>query len=55
MCIFDAYIFTYTVSAENLILPDETTATNEEWEKWAESYLRNPSGKILQIRIGLTQ
>lgn len=55
MYIFDAYIFTYTVSAENLILPDETTATNEEWEKWAESYLRNPSGKILQIRIGLTQ
>ncbi|MBO5649327.1 MAG: hypothetical protein J6S76_05385, partial [Clostridia bacterium] len=42
-----------SVSAENLNLPDEVTATTADWEEWAEKYLHNPTGIIRQIRVSL--
>ena len=32
-------------------LPDESTATDAEWEAWQRAFLQNPTGEIAQLRI----
>ncbi len=55
MNIFGAYSIEYIMASQNLDLPDEVTATESDWEKWAENYLKNPTGIISRIRISLIQ
>ena len=53
---FDMYgIFSAecVVNGQKLDIPDEVTAQTSDWEEWAENYLKNPTGEIMQIRVGL--
>lgn len=52
---YGIYSVECVVSGQNLDLPDEVTAQQSDPEKWAENYLSNPTGKIVQIRISLIQ
>ena len=52
---YGIYSVECVVSGQNLDLPDEVTAQQSDWEKWAENYLLNPTGEIKQIRISLIQ
>ena len=43
------------IRGQNLALPDEASATDADWDAWAEKYLLHPTGKIAQIRVSLMQ
>ncbi len=52
---YGIYSVECVINGQNFDLPDEVTATEADWEEWAEKYLLNPSGKIIQIRVSLIQ
>jgi len=48
---FSGYTVTYTISGENLSLPAEDTAHEYDWDVWEADYIKNPTGRIVEIRI----
>ncbi len=51
--VYGIYSVTWTVRGENLDLPDEVSATDADWEKWAKEYLLNPTGEIIRMRVSV--
>lgn len=48
---FDTYTVTAVFSGKFTDLPNEETATEQEWDVWAEKFMKSPTGNIGQIRL----
>lgn len=52
---YGVYSVECVIRGQNLALPDEASATDADWDAWAEKYLLHPTGEIAQIRVSLMQ
>ncbi len=52
---FSGYTATYTISGENLNLPAEDTAHEYDWDAWEAEYIENPTGRVVEIRVELSE
>lgn len=52
---FSGYTATYTISGENFNLPAEDTAHEFDWDTWEAEYIENPTGRVVEIRVELSE
>ncbi len=49
--IYNSYSVTAAIHKFENILPDEVTATVEDWDTWASNFIQGPTGEIIRLRI----